>query len=144
MTQTFKLKKGEILFEGDRIIIKDDAKKQKWIITAILFFGTIYGLLTFVRYFKTGDQQALWFGLLICLLNISGLILWFLRSVRSQISLREVKSIKLNQKFSNKFLDIRLNSNRLRRVSRLDNETELEKYIETNFGTDRITVANKV
>ena len=29
MIQTFKLKKGEILFDEDKIIIKDDAKKQQ-------------------------------------------------------------------------------------------------------------------
>lgn len=38
MTQTFKLKKGEILFDQDKITIKDDAKKQKWIVSLILFF----------------------------------------------------------------------------------------------------------
>jgi hypothetical protein len=135
MKQTFKLKKGEISFDADKIIIKDDAKRQKWILSLILFLGTIYGILTLLRYFKTGDQSELWTGLFIFLLNLFGLTLWLLRSVRNEISLSEVRSIKLNQKFSNKFLDIRLNSNRLRRVVRVDNETKLEEYIETNFKT---------
>ena len=30
MRQTFTLKKGEITFEGDRITISDNAKRQKW------------------------------------------------------------------------------------------------------------------
>jgi hypothetical protein len=30
MKLTFKLKVGEILFDEDNIILKDDAKKQKW------------------------------------------------------------------------------------------------------------------
>jgi hypothetical protein len=47
--------------------------------------------------------------------------------------LSEVNSINLNQRFSNQFLDIKLNNNRLRRVNRADNETELEGFIETNF-----------
>jgi len=135
MTQIFKLKKGEILFDKDKIIIKDDAKKQKWIFTTMLCIVTINGILTLLRYYKTGDQKALWFGLLICLLSLSGLTLWLLRSVRREMSLKEVKSIKLKQRFSNKFLDIRLNSNRLRRVIRVDNSEELDKYIETNIRT---------
>ena len=135
MKQTFKLKKGEILFEGDKIIIKDDAKKQKWILSSILCLGTIYGVLTFLRYFRTGDQFAFWFGLLIGLSNILILTLWLLRSARSEISLNEVRSMKLKQRFSNNFLDIKLNNNRLRRVIRVDNATELEEYIETNFRT---------
>ncbi len=36
MKQTFKLEKGEILFDEDKIIIKDDAKRQKWSISLII------------------------------------------------------------------------------------------------------------
>ena len=135
MTQTFKLKKGEITFENDKITISDDAKKQKWILTAILCFGAIYGFLTLLRSYKTGDQTFLWFGLLLCLLNILVLIPWFLRSVRSQISLDEVKSMKVRQRNGNKFLDINLKNNRLRRVIRVDNSDELNQYIEMNIST---------
>jgi len=135
MKQTFKLKKGEILFAEHKIFIKDDAKKQKWILTAILCLGTIYGFLTFLNYYKTGDKFDFWFGLLIGVLDILILTIWLLRSVRSEISLSEVKSMKLKQRFNNKFLDIRLNTNRLRRVIRVDNASELEEYIETNLRT---------
>ena len=135
MKQTFKLKKGEILFDENKIIIKDDAKKQKWIFTAILCLGIIYGFLTFLKYYKTGDQFDVWFGLLIAVLDILILTVWLLRSVRSEISLSEVKSMKLKQRFNNKFLDIRLNTNRLRRVIRVDNASELEEYIETYLRT---------
>jgi len=135
MKQTFKLKKGEILFDKDKIIITDDAKKQKWILTAILCFGVIYGFLTLLRYYKSGDQTFLWVGLLICLLNILVLIPWLLRSVRSQISLDEVKSMKVRQRNGNKFLDINLKNNRLRRVIRVDNSDELNQYIALNIKT---------
>ena len=135
MKQTFKLKKGEILFDEDKIIIEDDAKKQKWIFTAILCLGIIYGFSSFLKYYKTGDQFDVWFGLLIAVLDILILTIWLLRSVKSEISLKEVKSIKLKQRFNNKFLDIRLETNRLRRVSRVENASELEEYIETNFRT---------
>jgi len=135
MKQTFKLKKGEILLDENKIWIKDDAKKQKWILTAILCLGTIYGFLTFLNYYKTGDKFDFWFGLLIGVLDILILTIWLLRSVRSEIYLSEVKSMKLKQKFNNKFLGIRLNTNRPRRVFRVDNASELEEYIETNLRT---------
>ena len=137
MKQTFKLKKGEILFDEDKIIITDDAKKQKWILTTILCFGAIYGFLTLSRFYNTGDQTSLWFGLLICLLNILVLIPWLLRSVRSQITLDEVKSMNVRQRSGNKFLDINLKNNRLRRVIRVDNSDELNQYIDLNIRTKK-------
>jgi hypothetical protein len=135
MVQTFKLKKGEILFDEDKIIIKDDAKKQKWMLTAILCLGIVYGIETFLKYLKTGDNFDFWYGLIVGLVGILTLIILLLRSIRSEILLIDVKSMKLNQRFSNKFLDIKLKNNRLRRVIRVDNETELKEYIETNFRT---------
>ena len=124
-----------VLFDEDKIIIKDDAKKQKWMLSLIICLGTIYGIATFLKYFKTGDNFDFWYGLIIGLVGILTLILWLLRSVRSEISLNEVKSMKVRQRNGNKFLDINLKNNRLRRVIRVDNETELKEYIETNFRT---------
>ncbi len=135
MRQTFKLKKGEILFDNDKIIIKDDAKKQKWILSLILCLGTIYCIETFLKYFKTGDKFNFLYGLIVGLIGILTLIIWLLRSVKSEILLTDVKSIKLKHRFSNKFLDIKLKNNRLRRVIRVDNSAELDKYIETNIRT---------
>lgn len=133
MKQTFKLKKGEILFDENKIVIKDDAKKQRWILSLILCLATFYSAMTFLKYFKTGDKFDFWYGLIISLLGILTLTIWLLRSVKSEISLKEVKSMKLNQRFSNKFLDIKLKNNKLRRVIRADNSEELDKYIETNI-----------
>ena len=33
-----KLKKGEIIFDEDKIVIKDDAKKQKWMLSLLIIF----------------------------------------------------------------------------------------------------------
>ena len=43
------------------------------------------------------------------------------------------KSIKIKRRFSNEFLDIRLKNNILRRVIRIENSQELEKYIKSNI-----------
>jgi len=135
MIQTFKLKKGEILFEEDKIIIKDDAKFQKWSSSLITCLGTMYFIVTFFKSFKTRVQFDFWFGLIFILLGIPLLTILLLRSVRSEISLNDVKSMRIKQRFSIKYLDIKLVNNRLRRVSDIQNAKELEKYIETNYDT---------
>ena len=128
-------KKGEILFDDDKIIINDDARKLKWIVTLMILLPAIYAILTFLKSYKSGDQFDFWYGLLFSLLCIPLLTLLLLRSVRSEISLSDVKSMKIKQRFRNKYLDIKLNSNRLRRVNDLQNAEQLEKYIETNLNT---------
>ena len=134
MKQTFKLKKGEILFDDDKIIITDDARKQKWIVSLMILLPAIYDILTFFKSYKTGDQFDFWYGLLLSFLCIPALTLLLLRSVRSENSLSDVKSIRIKQRFRNIFLDIKLTSNRLRRVSEITDSMELEKFIKTNFG----------
>jgi hypothetical protein len=133
MTQTFKLKKGEISFDGDKIIISDDAEKQKrqTLLTSSLW--TFFGIISVLRYLQTSDQFLLWSGLLIGIGHFLILVFALLRTVQSEISLNDVQSIKVRQRLVNKFLDIKLKSNRIRRVIRVDNFEELDKYIETNI-----------
>jgi hypothetical protein len=133
MKQTFKLRKGEILFDNDKIFLTDDAKFQKWSGASIAAMGILYFIKTFLKSFKTEVQFDFWFGLIFILIGIPTLILWLLRSVKSEISLNEVKSIKIKQRFSNNFLDIKLANNRIRRVSGIYDTGELEKFIEANF-----------
>ena len=133
MIQTFKLKKGEILFDEDKIIIKDDAKKQKRLTLLSSSMWTIYGTLSVLRYFKTGDQFLLWTGLFIGIAHFVVFILNLCRTVKSEIPFDDIKSLKVKQRFSNEYLDIKLKNRRLRRVIRVDNSEELDKYIETNI-----------
>ena len=134
MKQTFKLIKGEILFDEDKIIIKDDAKKQKWYSSLITGMGTMVLILSLLKSYKTGEQFQFWFEFIFILIGILLLPLLLLRSVKSEISLNDVKSMRIKQGlFSNYFLDIKLVNNRLRRVINVKNAKELEKYIATNF-----------
>jgi hypothetical protein len=133
MKQTFKLKKGEILFDDSKIIIKDDAKKQRYTALLSSSMWIIYGTLSVLRYFKTGDQFLLWTGLLIGIGHFVLFILNLHRTAKSEIPIDGIKSLKVKQRFSNEFLDIKLKNSRLRRVALSDNESELEEYIETNF-----------
>ena len=49
MRQTFTLKKGEITFEGDRIIISDNAKRQKWWTSFTSVMWIIFGSATVLK-----------------------------------------------------------------------------------------------
>ena len=133
MSQTFNLLKGEILFDEDKIIIKDDAKKQKWMLALLILLPSLYAIRTLLKSYQTGDQFDYWYGSILGLLGILFLAMVLLKSVRSEISLKEVESLKIKQRFSHKFLVIKLINNRLRQVDDIENEDALEQYIKTNF-----------
>ena len=133
MTQIFKIKNWEISFETDKVSISDDFKKQNLINLFSIGIWTIYGTVSVLRYFKTGDQFLLWTGLFIGVTHFLIFILNLFRSNQNEILFDDIKSIKVKQRFGNRFLDIRLKNNRLRRVIGVDNSQELEDYIKSNF-----------
>jgi hypothetical protein len=135
MTHTFKFNKAEISFENDKIIISDDAKKQLSRTKLTSGIWVVYGTLSILRFLKTGDQFLLWSGLIIGLGHLVVFVMILFRSTQSEIPLDEVKSIKVKKRFNNSSLDIRLKSNRLRRVLRIEVTDELKKYVETRFHT---------
>ena len=133
MTQIFKIKMGEISFETGKVSISDDYKKQNLINLFSTGIWTIYGTVLVLRYFKTGDQFLLSTGLFIGITHFVIFILNLFRSNQNEILFDDIKSIKVKQRFGNRFLDIRLKNNRLRRVIGVDNSQELEDYIKSNF-----------
>jgi hypothetical protein len=130
MRQPFKLEKGEILFEEDRIIITDDAEKQKRLRLLTSSSWVFFGVFLIQRFLKNGDQFLLWTGLLIGIGHFLIVVVTLFWTTQSEISLNDVKSMKVKQRLGNKFLDIKLKNNRLRRVFRVDNP-DLLKYIMT-------------
>ncbi len=132
--QTFKLKKGEIIFDSDKIIIVDDAQKQKRLRLFTSSMWTFFGMISVLRYLKTGDQFLLWTGLTIGIGHFIIVVFTLFLTVKSEISLTDIKSIKVRQHSCNRFLNIKLKNNKLRRVISVDN-TDLVDYIETNFDT---------
>jgi len=93
----------------------------------------IYGSVAILKYSKTGDEFMLWSGILIGSVHLLIIIKTLLRTVKSDIWLNEVKTIKVKHRFNNRFLDIRLNNNRLRQVIQFDNAEEIEDYIGKHF-----------
>jgi len=133
MNQNFKLNKGEISFENDKIIISDDAKQQLQRTQLTSGIWVFYGTMSILRYMNTGDRFLLWSGLIIGLGHFVIFIMILFRSTQNEIPINEIKSIKIKKRFSNSSLDIRLKSNRLRRILKIDETDELKKYIETRF-----------
>ncbi len=137
MIQTFKIKNGEIHFETDKVRILDNSKKQNLLQLLSSGIWTIYGILSVLRYLKTGDQFLLWTGLFIGIAHFVIFILNLIRSNQSEILFDDIKSIKVKRIFSNEFLDIKLKNNRLRRVSGIENSMKLEEYIKSNIESVR-------
>lgn len=133
MNQNFKLNKGEISFENDKIIISDDAKQQLQRTQLTSGIWVFYGTMSILRYMNTGDRFLLWSGLIIGLGHFVIFIMILFRSTQNEIPINEIKSIKIKKRFSNSSLDIRLKTNRLRRILKIDETDELKKYIETRF-----------
>ena len=133
MIQTFKFNKAEISFENDKIIISDDAKQQLRRTQITSGIWVLYGTLSILRFLNTGDQFLLWSGLIIGLGHLVVFVMILFRSTQSEIPFDEVKSIKVKKRFNNSSLDIRLKTNRLRRILKIDETDELKKYIETRF-----------
>jgi hypothetical protein len=135
MIQTFKLKNGELSFEEDKIVITDSAKKQNrnWLISSGVW--TVYGILSVLRYFKTGDPFLLWTGLFIGIAHFVILVRTLFRSAKSEILRSEIVSWEIKQRFGNRFLDIRLKENKTRRVNGIEAiSAELKAYMGANFG----------
>lgn len=137
MKKTFKIKKGEISFETDKIIISDNSKKQNLLQLFSSGMWAIFGTSSVLRYLKTGDQFLLWTGLCIGIGHLVIFILILLRSNEIEILFDEIKSIKVKRRFSNEFLDIRLKNNRLRRVNDIENSKQIEDYIKSYFENAR-------
>jgi len=134
MTRKFKLKKGELVFYRDKIVIKDDSKKRHTKISYIVFSVMICGFYMFFNSFEKGGYSVMIY-LIICIISFLILIWLMLRSVKSEISLSEVKALKVKHGFDGKILDIKIANNMVRRVTGIENTEELINYIETNIGT---------
>ncbi len=138
--QTYKIKKGEITFNKENIIIKDNEKKYFLFLTVNSVFCISYGIISVLRYQKIGDEFLLWSVLVI---GIGHLILFFLflfRSTKDKIPKDEIVAIHLKQKLGNKFLEIKLKGNKKRIVRHIDSVYyELNDYIKANFNDNQLS-----
>lgn len=132
MKQTFKLKNGEVEFDNEKISIKDNAKTQKYIIVLCNCIWILFSLVKLLKYYKTGHNFDLWIGIVFGFANTFLLIFWQSISVSNEIKLTEVESMKIKQRFKNRYLEIRLKNNKSRRVNQFENELALKEFFETS------------
>lgn len=133
MIQTFRLKKGQITFAEDRIIISDKAKEQK--VMTLLSTGvySIFGLMNINKFEQTGDEFFYIFWVVITILGLIMFAVNIFSSTKSVIHLTDIKSLKVKHRFSNTFLDIKLSNNQIRRVIQIEDALELKEYVVTNL-----------
>ncbi|MDP4240481.1 MAG: hypothetical protein Q8904_13520 [Bacteroidota bacterium] len=130
MNHTFRLKNGEISFEGDKIIISDNAKSDKYFTLIIYLLGSVFGVINILKFNQTGEKffYYSWLGLVILIFVF--IVERFLKSTRSVILLEDVKSIKVNKRLIFMILDIKLKNNQIRRVLEIEDVEKLKNYIE--------------
>src|SRR5665647_527929 len=133
MKQTFRLKKGQISFDEDRIFISDNAKRQKYLVLTSSVIWMLFGFINVSKFEQSGDDFFYSFWLVLIVINFLLFVFTLLRSSKTSISLADVKSIKVKQRFSNSILDIKLKNNQLRRVLQIEEVEELKEYIDKRF-----------
>ncbi len=133
MTQTFKLKRGQISFEKDKIYISDKAKSDKYFRLTMNLFLLVFGIINIRKFYREGDHFYYFFWIILVVVILLTFAVLLLKSTKSLILLDEVKSIKVKQLISYKTVDIRLKNNRLRRVTQIEDVDALKEYIEKHL-----------
>ena len=133
MTQTFSLKKGEIIFENDKILISDKAKAQKYMNLVTFGILTLLGIKNSLKATETIENSIDLYWIIFGTLNFLFLVLTLIRSTKNSIELHDVKSIKLKKRFNHYFLRIKLKDNRYRFVGQIEEPEEINEFITKYF-----------
>ncbi|UJP65001.1 hypothetical protein [Mongoliitalea daihaiensis] len=131
--RTFYTEHGKIVFTTDKILIEDNAKKEKTYQILAASCGIIVG---FSQIFNSFGSDG-WFslGVAICLINGAIIIAYLFRSSDSEIPFSEIKSIRVKNRLGNLFLDIKLKNKKSRQVRGSFTREPLEIYIAEVFPT---------
>ena len=124
MEKILPLEKGEIVLGEEKITIRDKAKKEKSRRIFSSSIWTIYGILSVLRYMKSGDEFLLWTGSIIGLAHLAILIYILIRTTRGEIYLEEIGKVIFKERNGNKFLDLKLKSGTKRRISKIEPVSE--------------------
>lgn len=133
MSKIFQLKNGQLEFTSYSIIIQDTYRRGIYLRIFMSTMWTIFGVLSYMRYQKTGDEFMLWGGIIIGGLHFIILVATLLFfSVKGNISKSEIKKLGVKNIQGVKSLRIRLKNNRTRMVYHVqDPDNELESLVET-------------
>lgn len=131
MNNTFELKKGKLVFIGDKIIITDNARGRRRIILYLLGATIILGIVFGIGHFIKGEQFDTQLGFFTGFALFLALAATSYRSVQSEIYLHEVKSMQIKRSFSNEYLEIKFINNLNRIVVGIVDSNGLREFIET-------------
>ena len=129
MTQTFRLKKGQISFAENRILISDNAKSQKSMSLLTNGIILIWGIMNIFKFEQLGDEFFLSFWIVLVILLLIVFVAVLLESTKSVILFVDIKSIRVKQRSINTILYIKLRNNQLRRVMQIEDDEEIKKFI---------------
>jgi hypothetical protein len=119
MEKLLSLEKGTVQLLEDKILIQDNAKREHIIRIVSSALWTFYGIMSVLRYLKTGDAFLLWTGLLIGVAHFVLLVLSFFRTTKAEIDLSEVQHVTFKSRNGNRFMDLKLRNGLKRRVSKI-------------------------
>lgn len=138
MKNTFELKKGNLVFEEDKIIITDNASYQKRMRLISSGLLVVLGLYNLSKYLETQNTQILLTGSLVVVFGLILIVSALRMSVESEIPLTEVTSLKVKRVFFKEYFYIKLASGRTRQVAEIFNADRLREFIET------VSLPNKI
>lgn len=136
MDKILPLEKGEIVLGEEKITIRDKAKKEKFRRITSSSIWAIYGILSILRYLKTGDEFLLWTGSVIGLGHVAVIIYSSFRTTQGEIDLQEIRKAIFKERNGNKFLVLKLKGGAKRCIGKVEPVSDelraffIEKKIE--------------
>ncbi|MFM2291917.1 MAG: hypothetical protein RIS29_1730 [Bacteroidota bacterium] len=130
MTQTFRLRKGQISFVEDRIFIEDDAKRKKYMSLLSTGFYFIWGFSNMNKFARANEEFFFMLWFIFVILSLILFISTLFRATNGLIYYDNVKSMKVKRRFKNTLLDIKLDNHKYRRVIIMEDAEELKDFIE--------------
>ena len=97
MHKKFNIHKGEISFLENGLEINDQGRWSKRIYTIMGVCWIVYGILSLLRYYKTGDQFLLWSGIIIISLWIIGIIVKYFKHSDQLISYDDIEKVVIKK-----------------------------------------------
>ncbi|MHA6247426.1 hypothetical protein ACXYMU_05775 [Pontibacter sp. CAU 1760] len=131
MKKTLPLDKGEIELSEDMLTIRDNAKRYKWKRILYSCIWIVYGVLSLLRYTKTGDQFLLWSGVIIGLGHAGAIVYKLFETTSSQIELHNIKIAVFKRRFGTSYLMLKLKSGSKRRINKIEPiEDDLRAFLD--------------
>ena len=97
MQKKFNIHKGEISFLENGLEINDQGRRSKRIYIIMGVCWIVYGILSLLRYQKTGDQFLLWSGIIIICLWIIGIAVKYFTQTDQQISYNDIEKVVIKK-----------------------------------------------